>query len=82
MRVTPASSKAFILSLISRTSLAGTTGKIRGVVKDKKNGEPLIGANVRVEGRLVKSSDADSIREAREPAYLKAVQELEQQLYG
>jgi hypothetical protein len=30
--------------------VAGTTGKIRGVVKDKRTGEVLIGANVRVEG--------------------------------
>ena len=29
---------------------AGTTGKISGIVKDKKTGEPLIGANVKIEG--------------------------------
>lgn len=36
--------------IVAVAALAGTTGKIRGVVKDKKTGEPLIGANIRVEG--------------------------------
>ena len=35
----------FILSMLN----AGTTGKIVGLVNDKKNGEPLIGANVIVQ---------------------------------
>ena len=35
----------FIISMLN----AGTTGKIVGLVNDKKNGEPLIGANVIVQ---------------------------------
>ena len=40
----------FILSFISSFALGGSTGKISGVVKDKKTGDPIIGANVRLEG--------------------------------
>lgn len=36
--------------------LAGTTGKIVGVVKDKSTGEPLIGVNVYLEGTTLGSS--------------------------
>ncbi|RMH81095.1 MAG: TonB-dependent receptor, partial [Calditrichaeota bacterium] len=39
-----------IFLLFSLPVLAGTTGKIVGVVKDKATGEPLIGVNVIVEG--------------------------------
>ncbi len=40
--------------------LAGNTGKIAGIVKDKNTGEPLIGANVLIEGtNLGASTDAD-----------------------
>ncbi len=39
---------------------AGTTGKITGIVKDKKTGEPLIGANVKLEGTtLGNATDID-----------------------
>ncbi len=31
-------------------AFGGTTGKIVGIVKDKKTGEPLIGANIRLDG--------------------------------
>ncbi len=48
------------VALITVAVLAGTTGKIRGVVKDKKTGEPLIGVNVRIEGtNLGSSTDFD-----------------------
>ncbi len=55
MRNARASSKSFAcllltLVLMAAAAMAGTTGKIRGLVKDKRTGEPLIGANVRVEG--------------------------------
>jgi outer membrane receptor protein involved in Fe transport len=40
----------FIISLLSSFALGGSTGKITGVVKDKKTGEPILGANVRLEG--------------------------------
>jgi len=36
--------------VFAHTTLAGTTGKIAGEVKDSKTGEALIGANVAVEG--------------------------------
>jgi outer membrane receptor protein involved in Fe transport len=40
-----------LISLMtSAGSFAGVTGKITGVIKDKDTGEPLIGANVIVEG--------------------------------
>ena len=40
----------FIISFFSSFALGGSTGKIAGVVKDKKTGDPIIGANVRLEG--------------------------------
>lgn len=40
--------------------LAGNTGKIAGVIKDKANGEPLIGVNVLLEGTMLgATSDLD-----------------------
>jgi len=39
-----------ILSIVPSFVLAGTTGKISGVVKDKTTGEPLIGCNILIEG--------------------------------
>jgi outer membrane receptor protein involved in Fe transport len=39
-----------ILSLVSTLAYGGSTGKIAGIVKDSKTGEPIIGANVRLEG--------------------------------
>ena len=42
---------AFALVLTATTpAIAGTTGKITGEVKDSQTGEPVIGANVIVEG--------------------------------
>lgn len=38
------------LLLIATAAYTGTTGKIRGVVKDEATGEVLIGANVRIDG--------------------------------
>lgn len=43
-------SSLLLLSLLFSLAFGGSTGKIAGVVKDKKTGEPIIGANVRVEG--------------------------------
>ncbi len=43
-------SSLLVLSLLLSVAFGGTTGKIAGVIKDKKTGEPVIGANVRVEG--------------------------------
>jgi len=43
--------KIFFLTLIISVQLiAGTTGKLAGVVKDADSGEPLVGANVMIEG--------------------------------
>ncbi len=39
-----------LLSLLFSHTYGGSTGKIAGVIKDKKTGEPIIGANVRLEG--------------------------------
>ena len=36
--------------LVSQISLAGTTGKLAGKVTSKDTGEPLIGANVMING--------------------------------
>ncbi|HSP88776.1 MAG TPA: carboxypeptidase-like regulatory domain-containing protein, partial [Ignavibacteriaceae bacterium] len=40
----------FILILFSGFSFAGTTGKLTGLITDSQNGEPLIGANILIEG--------------------------------
>jgi outer membrane receptor protein involved in Fe transport len=42
-----------VLLLSSVAAWAGTTGKIRGRVIDKESGEPLIGANIVVEGTML-----------------------------
>jgi outer membrane receptor protein involved in Fe transport len=39
-----------IVLLFSFYLFAGTTGKLAGVIKDADNGEPLVGANVLIEG--------------------------------
>jgi outer membrane receptor protein involved in Fe transport len=39
-----------IISLISTIAFGGTTGKLSGVIKDAETGEPLVGANVMIEG--------------------------------
>ncbi|RPI06956.1 MAG: TonB-dependent receptor [Ignavibacteriae bacterium] len=45
-----------LVALISSFALGGSTGKITGVVKDKKTGEPIIGANVRLDGTSLGST--------------------------
>ncbi|MFB0515678.1 MAG: TonB-dependent receptor domain-containing protein [Candidatus Neomarinimicrobiota bacterium] len=40
----------FLAVSIVSISFAGTTGKVAGVVKDRETGEPLIGANVIIDG--------------------------------
>jgi outer membrane receptor protein involved in Fe transport len=39
-----------IVSLISTFIFGGTTGKLSGVIKDADTGEPLVGANIIIEG--------------------------------
>ncbi|MCX7609991.1 MAG: TonB-dependent receptor [Ignavibacterium sp.] len=39
-----------IISLIASFIYGGTTGKLSGVIKDAETGEPLVGANVIIEG--------------------------------
>jgi outer membrane receptor protein involved in Fe transport len=41
---------AGFLTFLAATAYAGTTGKIAGVVLDAETGEPLVGANIVVEG--------------------------------
>ena len=51
----------FTISLLcfwSQASYSGVTGKIRGVVKDKKTGEALPGANVLIKGTTLGASSA------------------------
>ena len=46
--------------ILVRLLMAGTTGKLVGVVKDKESQEPLIGANVIIEGTgLGTATDAE-----------------------
>jgi len=42
-----------IAAIITNQALAGETGRIKGKVTDAKTGEPLIGANVMVEGTML-----------------------------
>ena len=44
---------------LSSIAFGGSAGKITGVVKDKKTGDPIVGANVRLEEepRLGSSTD-------------------------
>ncbi|NIA30936.1 MAG: hypothetical protein GWP06_13615, partial [Actinobacteria bacterium] len=42
----------------SQASYSGVTGKIRGIVTDKKTGEPLPGANVIIKGTSLGASSA------------------------
>jgi len=44
------------LFLIAGHVLAGTTGKIAGIVKDAKTGEPMVGANIVLQGTMYGSS--------------------------
>ncbi len=49
-----------ILTVFSGTAMAQQNGTIRGVVKDKQSGEPLIGVNISVKGTyLGASTDTD-----------------------
>ncbi|MCB0298171.1 MAG: carboxypeptidase regulatory-like domain-containing protein, partial [Calditrichaeota bacterium] len=49
-----------VLTLLVNGLFSGTTGKIAGVVKDKENGEPLIGANIILDGHpLGATTDLD-----------------------
>ncbi|RMF57829.1 MAG: carboxypeptidase-like regulatory domain-containing protein, partial [Calditrichaeota bacterium] len=51
----------FLISLLMVFPLyGGTTGKISGIVKDKSTGEPIVGANIYIDGQPFGSaSDAD-----------------------
>ena len=42
-----------IIVLVSQFSFAGTTGKLAGRVTAKESGEPLIGANVMIDGSVL-----------------------------
>ena len=60
MRLSTVISALFITLLLIVSAHGGTTGKITGVVKDKDSGDPLVGANVIVEGQpLGASTDVD-----------------------
>jgi outer membrane receptor protein involved in Fe transport len=51
---------AILQLMINVFLIAGETGKIKGTVKDKKTGEPLIGANVLIKGtNLGAATDAN-----------------------
>jgi hypothetical protein len=51
---------ALLLFIVIANVLAGTTGKISGLVKDARSGEPLVGVNISVEGtKLGTSSSID-----------------------
>ncbi len=55
---------AFIVIFIfsAATLIAGTTGKIRGIVTEAATGEPLAGANVFLRGTLLGgATDADGL---------------------
>jgi hypothetical protein len=43
-------SSFFAVSFLVSLAFGGSTGKIAGVVKDNKSGDPIVGANVRLEG--------------------------------
>ena len=48
--------QAVVLLLLPVLLFAGTTGKIAGIITDKDTGEPLMGANVVIEGTYLGSS--------------------------
>lgn len=51
---------ASVLLVSNLTVFAGTTGKIKGIIKDAKSGEPLPGVNVVIQGTtLGAATDAD-----------------------
>ena len=49
-----------LIICFSTSAFAGVTGKITGLVRDKKSGEPLVGANIMVAGEMFgAASDVD-----------------------
>jgi len=49
-----------LIICFSTSAFAGVTGKITGLVRDKKSGEPLVGANIMVAGEMFgAATDAD-----------------------
>jgi outer membrane receptor for ferrienterochelin and colicin len=48
-----------LLLLVPLVMIAGTTGKISGVVKDAATGEPLVGCNVLIEGTTMGAATDD-----------------------
>jgi outer membrane receptor protein involved in Fe transport len=51
---------SLLIFLISNISFAGTTGKLSGKITDAKTGEPVIGANILIEGTyLGAAADVD-----------------------
>jgi outer membrane receptor for ferrienterochelin and colicin len=54
--VTRIAHSLWIILVLSSLALGGSTGKITGVVKDKKIGEPIFGATVRLEGTTLGST--------------------------
>ncbi len=56
----PIRSAVILLFVLGVHLFAGTTGKIAGVIKDGKTGEPLPGANILIEGTVLgASADVD-----------------------
>ena len=49
-------SSLLLVFLLVSLAYGGSTGKITGIVKDKKTGDPIIGANVRLEGTALGST--------------------------
>jgi outer membrane receptor protein involved in Fe transport len=49
-------SSLLLVFLFVSLAAGGSTGKITGIVKDKKTGEPIMGANVRLEGTALGST--------------------------
>jgi len=50
MKAKPLILLSMLLLVLTRQGLAGTTGKIAGTVRDAETGEPVIGANVVIDG--------------------------------
>ena len=50
----------FMIFLMTGSVYAGVTGKIAGIVVDAKNGEPLPGVNIILEGTLMGASSESS----------------------
>jgi hypothetical protein len=49
---------ALLLFITINTMFAGTTGKISGIVKDARSGDPLVGVNIAIEGSRLGASSA------------------------